>query len=149
MTKPIFSCINLTVLLLLHFCESNVEQVCPAVLCVKHSSFLFLLLVVVVVLLRLLQVVILYANNNKNGENMTIFCVFQRASATKSPLTSLVVVENVDGVEAGSDEQEQSSVPDSEGHLEVVQPSDVWQTLKPGNAVFMCRTLFDKVRSTG
>eukprot|EP00066_Takifugu_rubripes_P027165 XP_011616431.1 PREDICTED: nucleotide exchange factor SIL1 [Takifugu rubripes] len=84
MTKPIFSCINLTVLLLLHYCESNVEQ---------------------------------------------------RASATKSPLTSLVVVENVDGVEAGSDEQEQSSVPDSEGHLEVVQPSDVWQTLKPGQAV--------------
>lgn len=82
---------------------------------------------------------------------MTIFCVFQRASATKSPLTSLVVVENVDGVEAGSDEQEQSSVPDSEGHLEVVQPSDIWQTLKPGNvlAVFMCHTLFDKVRSTG
>lgn len=55
------------------------------------------------------------------------------------------MVENVDGVEASSDEQEQSSVPDSEGHLEVVQPSDVWQTLKPGNvlAVFMCHTLFD------
>lgn len=69
MTKLIFSCINLTVLLLLHYCESNVGQVCPTLL-------LFLLLVVVVLLPRLLQVVILYANNNnKNGENMT-FCVF-------------------------------------------------------------------------
>lgn len=148
MTKLIFSCVNLTLLLLLHYCESNVEQVCPTLLCVKHSSFSFLLLlvVVVVVLLRLLQVVILYANNEKNGKNMTIFCVFQRASATKSPLTSLVVVENVDDVEAGSDEKEQSSVPDSEGHLEVVQPSDVWQTLKPGNvlAVFMCHMLFER-----
>lgn len=65
--------------------------------------------------------------------------MFQNASAMKSPLTSLVVVENVDGVEAGSDEQEESSVVDTEGHLEVVQPSHVWQTLKPGNvlAVFV------------
>lgn len=71
---------------------------------------------------------------------MTIFCVFQKVSATKSPLNSLVVVKNVDGAEAGSDEQEEPYVDETEEHLEVVQPSHVWQTLKPGNvlAVLVC-----------
>lgn len=71
---------------------------------------------------------------------MTIFCVFQKVSATKSPLNSLVVVKNVDGAEAGNDEQEEPYVDKTEEHLEVVQPSHVWQTLKPGNvfAVLVC-----------
>lgn len=56
-----------------------------------------------------------------------------KASATTGPLTSLVVVENENGVEPGSDEQEKTSADETEGHLEVVQPSHVWKTLKPGN----------------
>lgn len=64
---------------------------------------------------------------------MTVLCVFYKVSASKSPLNSLVEVKNVDGAEAGSDEQEEPYVDEPEGHLEEVQPSHVWQTLKPGN----------------
>lgn len=66
---------------------------------------------------------------------MTTFCVFQKVSGTKSPLNSLVVVNNVDGAEGGSDEQEEPCVDETEEHLEVVQTSHVWQTLKPGKCV--------------
>lgn len=66
---------------------------------------------------------------------MTIFCVFQKVSGTKSPLNSLVVVNNVDGADGGSDEQEEPCVDETEEHLEVVQTSHVWQTLKPGKCV--------------
>lgn len=70
---------------------------------------------------------------------MTIFSVFQKVLTTKSPLNSLVVVNNVDGAEA-SDELEEPDVDETEEHLEVVQTSHVWQTLKPGNvfAVLVC-----------
>lgn len=63
--------------------------------------------------------------------------MFQKV--TKSPLNSLVVVEDVDGAEA-SDEPEAPNVDETEEHLEVVQTSHVWQTLKPGNvfAVLVC-----------
>lgn len=66
---------------------------------------------------------------------MTIFCIFQKVSANKSPLNSLVVVKNVDGAEAGGDEQEEPDAEEAEEHLEVVQTSHVWQTLKPGNVL--------------
>lgn len=71
---------------------------------------------------------------------MTIFCVFQKVSATKNPLNSLVVLKNVDGAESDSDEQEERYVDETEEHLEVVQTSHLWQTLKPGNvlAVLVC-----------
>lgn len=71
---------------------------------------------------------------------MTIFCVFQKVSATKNPLNSLVVLKNVDGAESDSDEQEEPYVDETEEHLEVVQTSHLWQTLKPGNvlAVLVC-----------
>lgn len=66
--------------------------------------------------------------------------MFQKVSAAKSPLNSLVVVKNVNGAEAGSDEQEEPYADEAEEHLEVVQTSHVWQTLKPGNvlAVLVC-----------
>uniref|UniRef100_H3CLH9 Nucleotide exchange factor SIL1 n=1 Tax=Tetraodon nigroviridis TaxID=99883 RepID=H3CLH9_TETNG len=48
---------------------------------------------------------------------------------------SLVAVKNVDGAEAGGDEQEEAYVDEPEEDLEVVQTSHVWQTLKPGQAV--------------
>lgn len=71
---------------------------------------------------------------------MTVFPEFQKVSATKSPLNSLIVVKNVDGAEASRDEQEEPYVDETEEHLEVVQTSHVWQTLKPGNvlAVVVC-----------
>lgn len=70
---------------------------------------------------------------------MTIFSVFQKVSATKSPLNSLVVVKDVDGAEA-SDEHEEPYVDETEEHLEVVQTTHVWQRLKPSNvfAVLVC-----------
>lgn len=46
--------------------------------------------------------------------------------------SSLTVVENTEAGEgAGSDEEEEVTV--DFGDLEVVQPSEEWQTLKPGN----------------
>lgn len=70
---------------------------------------------------------------------MTIFSVFQKVSAPKSPLNSLDMIKNVDGAEA-SDDHEAPYVDETEEHLEVVQTSHVWQALKPGNvvAVLVC-----------
>lgn len=48
--------------------------------------------------------------------------------------SALTVVENAGGGEAaGSDEDEEATVDEDEGDLEVVQPTEEWQTLKPGN----------------
>lgn len=47
---------------------------------------------------------------------------------------ALTVVENTDEGE-GSDYEEVASVSDEDGDLEVVQPTNLWQTLKPGQAV--------------
>lgn len=119
MKRLIFSSTTLTVLLLLHLCESNLEQqVCPQTL---SSCWLYYYL----------------ESRTKLLIHLNIFFGFQKVSATKSPLNSLAVVKNVKGAEAGSDEQEEPYVDEAEEHLEVVQTSPVWQTLKPGN-VFWC-----------
>lgn len=55
---------------------------------------------------------------------------FQKFSATQGSLTSLTVVENAEGGEgAGGGKEEELPVE------EVVQPSEEWQTLKPGNVL--------------
>uniref|UniRef100_A0A672H2S4 Nucleotide exchange factor SIL1 n=1 Tax=Salarias fasciatus TaxID=181472 RepID=A0A672H2S4_SALFA len=47
---------------------------------------------------------------------------------------ALTVVESTDG--GDEEEEEEATVGDEdEGHLEVVQPTELWQTLKPGQAV--------------
>uniref|UniRef100_A0A3Q0SYI3 Nucleotide exchange factor SIL1 n=1 Tax=Amphilophus citrinellus TaxID=61819 RepID=A0A3Q0SYI3_AMPCI len=52
---------------------------------------------------------------------------------------ALIVVENTEHEGKGGDEEEEVTVGDSddddEGDLEVVQPTEQWQTLKPGQAV--------------
>ncbi|XP_054453638.1 nucleotide exchange factor SIL1 [Anoplopoma fimbria] len=49
---------------------------------------------------------------------------------------ALTVVENTEGREGGgADEEAEVSVDEDEGDLEVVQPTEDWQTLKPGQAV--------------
>ncbi|KAM9356784.1 nucleotide exchange factor SIL1 [Symphorus nematophorus] len=50
--------------------------------------------------------------------------------------SALTVVENPDGGEgAGGDEEAEVTVDEDEGDLEVVQPTEEWQTLKPGQSV--------------
>ncbi len=51
--------------------------------------------------------------------------------------SALTVVENTGGgeEEAGGDVDEEVTVNEDEGDLEVVQPTEEWQTLKPGNVL--------------
>ncbi|XP_042371920.1 nucleotide exchange factor SIL1-like, partial [Plectropomus leopardus] len=50
--------------------------------------------------------------------------------------SALTVVENTEGAEAVvGDEEEEVVVDEDEGDLEVIQPNEEWQTLKPGQAV--------------
>lgn len=50
--------------------------------------------------------------------------------------SALTVVENTEGgEEVGGDEDEEVTVNEDEGDLDVVQPTDEWQTLKPGNVL--------------
>ncbi len=50
--------------------------------------------------------------------------------------SALTVVENTEGEEGvGDDEEEEVMVDEDDGVLEVVQPTEEWQTLKPGAAL--------------
>ncbi|XP_010748936.3 nucleotide exchange factor SIL1 [Larimichthys crocea] len=49
--------------------------------------------------------------------------------------SALTVVENTEGGEGAGGDEEEVTVDEDEEDLEVVQPTDEWQTLKPGQAV--------------
>lgn len=56
------------------------------------------------------------------------FSVFMQSDS------ALTVVKNAEGRERGGTDEE-AEVTDDEGDLEVVQPTEDWQTLKPGNVL--------------
>lgn len=55
---------------------------------------------------------------------------------SSQPESSAVVVHHPEGETGGADVDDavEGSVGEEEGELEVVQPSEEWQTLKPGSA---------------
>ncbi|XP_067454645.1 nucleotide exchange factor SIL1 [Thunnus thynnus] len=67
---------------------------------------------------------------------MLLLCCHIASNLGHKSESALTVVENTEGGEgAGSDEDEEATVEEDEGDLEVVQPTEEWQTLKPGQAV--------------
>lgn len=53
--------------------------------------------------------------------------------------SSLIVVEDTEEEEAAvGDEEEDVTAAEYEGDLEVVQPNEAWQTLKPGKVPEVC-----------
>ncbi|TNN63890.1 Nucleotide exchange factor SIL1 [Liparis tanakae] len=66
---------------------------------------------------------------------LLLLCCCQIASIVGHKTDSaLTVVKNAEGRERGGTDEE-AEVTDDEGDLEVVQPTEDWQTLKPGQAV--------------